>query len=341
MTVETLQRDPQRGAASVAASPRWGRLARRWSQSLLYAILTLLLISSVTFVAGNYRSAEDVARSALSREATVEQIDAYIAEHRLDAPLVVRYGEWLSGFVQGDWGVSASNGRPVADDVMPRFKNTVILALGALVVGTPVAVLYGLVMARSRRRGSRTAMSIISVVLASLPEFVIGAVLLLVFSVQLKLLPVISTAAGGGAFIDQALAYVLPILTLVVALLPHVARMTDASVREALQAPYVKSALIRGITPSRVLRGYGLRNASVPIINAVGLNTVYLLSGVIVVESVFAFPGIGELLVQAINAGDAMTIQAVAVLMAAFFIVTGMLVDAIAVYFNPRLRARA
>ncbi len=339
------------GAPDVVTAPvpstQPGRVGRPWRHAsrlmtavrrLAYALVTLVVISTVTFVAGNYRDPVDVARSALPREATPQQLQAYVDEHGLADPIVLRYVRWMADFVRGDWGHSAVTNRPVLDDVLPRFQHTVVLTVLTLLIATPLSVAAGLAMARARSRWRRMAMSVTAVSVASVPEFVVGAVLLLVFSVQLGWLPVISTAVNGGSPREQALAYVLPTATLVLAVLPHVSRITDSAARDTLGSAYVQAATLRGVSPRRIVNNYALRNASVPIVNAIGINAVYLLSGVIVVENVFAFPGIGQQLVQAINAGDAVTIQSITVLMAAFFIATGMVVDAVAVYLNPRLK---
>lgn len=328
------------GGTVVASGPprAGGRRAKVLLRHVGTALITLFLISVVAFAAGSYRPGEDVARSSLGRDASQAQIDSFVQQYGLDGPLVSRYGKWLGSAVQGDWGTSPVTKRPISEDVLPRFRDTTLLAGLALLVGIPLSIMFGVVMASARNRAGTLLMSVVAVVLASLPEFVFGGVALLVLSAWLGWLPVTSQAIGTGTFAEQALAFALPVLTLVVAVLPHVSRITAAAVGETLRKNYVQTALLRGVPRRRVLRTYALRNAGVPVANAVGVNVVYLLSGVIVVENLFAFPGIGQYLVQAVQTGDALTIQAIAILMGAFFILTGMVVDFVSAYLNPRLK---
>jgi peptide/nickel transport system permease protein len=333
---------PPPGPALTPVPPRT-RFARVEviARQLGIALLTLLVISIVTFAATNYKSPEEVARQALGREAADVQLDAYLEEHGLDRPIYVRYGDWLSDFVRGDFGTSAVTGREVRGDVVPRLVRTLLLSLLALAIALPVSVALGVFMARRIGRWSDFLLLIGTVIVAALPEFVIGIGLLMLFAVTLGWLPVDSSAISFGDFEAQAQAYILPALTLVLAMVPHIARIARVSAREAFAAPFVQAAVLRGLSRRRVTWDHGMRNAAVPLVNAVAINIVYLLSGVIVVENVFAFPGIGQLLVQAIGGGDVITVQAIALVMGAMFIGISLAADLLAVYFNPRLRTAA
>ena len=333
---------PPPGPALTPVPPRT-RFARIEviARQLGIALLTLLVISIVTFAATNYKSPEEVARQALGREAADVQLDAYLEEHGLDRPIYVRYGDWLSDFVRGDFGTSAVTGREVRGDVVPRLVRTLLLSLLALAIALPVSVALGVFMARRIGRWSDFLLLIGTVIVAALPEFVIGIGLLMLFAVTLGWLPVDSSAISFGDFEAQAQAYILPALTLVLAMVPHIARIARVSAREAFAAPFVQAAVLRGLSRRRVTWDHGMRNAAVPLVNAVAINIVYLLSGVIVVENVFAFPGIGQLLVQAIVGGDVITVQAIALVMGAMFIGISLAADLLAVYFNPRLRTAA
>ena len=302
-------------------------------------VATLFIISVVTFAASNYRPPNDIARAALGQGATPDQLRAFVSQHHLNDPLVTRYFQWLGDLLRGNWGISPITNRPVMDDLLPRFEHTVILACVTVLLSTPLAIGVGVWMARTRRNATRLGISVGTVIFAALPEFVIGSAFLLVFGVMLRWLPVISTGVTGGTFGDAVLAYVMPLLTLVVAVVPYVARITSAAVADTLRSPYVQAGMLRGVSRRRLTFSYALRNASGPIVTAVGLNIVYLLTGVVVVENLFAFPGVGQDLVQAINVGDAVTVQAIAMLMGAFFIATGVVSDLIAIYLNPRLKA--
>ena len=325
-----------------ALSPVPPRTHLAWVEVVLrqlgVALLTLLVISIVTFAATNYKSPEDIARQALGREAAKVQLDAYLKEHGLDRPIYERYASWLGDFVRGDFGTSVVTDRPVREDITPRFKRTFLLSLVALAVALPVSVALGVFMARRIGRWSDFTLLIGTVILAAMPEFVVGIGLLMLFAVQLGWLPVDSSAISFGTPIEQAKAYVLPALTLVLAMVPHIARIARVSAREAFGAPFVQAAVLRGLSRRRVTWDHGMRNAAVPLVSAVAINIVYLLSGVIVVENVFAFPGIGQALVQAIGGGDVITVQAIAIVMGAMFIAISFAADLLAIYFNPRLR---
>jgi peptide/nickel transport system permease protein len=317
-----------------------GRLAAV-ARQLGGALLTLFIISIVTFAATNVKSPREVAQNALGRETTSGQLEAYIQAHDLDAPVVQRYVNWLGDFVRGDWGTSPVTGRDVREDVIPRFEKTLILSLVSLVVALPISVLLGVFMAR--RTGSVVDLILLigSVILAALPEFVVGIGLILLFAVTLGWLPVDSTGLAFGSTTDKMQAYILPAATLVIAMVPYIVRIARGATREALAAPYTQAAVLRGLPRRSVIWTHAMRNAAVPLVNAVAINLVYLLSGVIVVENVFAFPGIGQALVAAINQGDTLTVQAIALVMGAMFIMISLVADLLVVYFNPRLKGGA
>jgi peptide/nickel transport system permease protein len=301
------------------------------------SLLTLLVISIIAF-AGTSASGRDVARNVLGRGVTTEQLDAYAKANGLDRPVYERYVDWLGDFARGEWGVSPATQRPVTDDVLPRFKNTLILAVVSLVVAVPLAILLGLYMAR--RRGEWTDMSLLltTVVVAALPEFVVGIGLLLLFGVTLGWLPVDSTGLEFGTSLDKMLAYVLPVATLALGIIPYVARIAREAISEALAEPHTRAAVLRGLTRRRVIWGHTMRTAAVPLINAIAINIVYLLSGVIVIENVFAFPGIGQQLVIAIGQADTSTVLAITMVLGALFIALSFIADLLVVYFNPKLR---
>ena len=332
--------DPASGR-SRGRRPRGARL-RTIAKQVGSALLTLLVISIVTFAATNVKSPEDVARNALGRETTEEQLQAYLEERGLDRPIHVRYFEWLGGFVQGDWGVSAVTNRSVREDIVPRFEKTLLLSLVSLLVALPISVVIAVFMARRANSAADFGLLMGTVVLAALPEFVVGIGLLMLFAVTLGWLPVDSTGlAFATTLSEQAKAYVLPALTLTLAMVPYIVRIGRAAARESLAAPYVQAALLRGLSRRSITWDHAMRNAAVPMVNAVAINIVYLLSGVIVVENVFAFPGIGQLLVQAIGGGDTTMVQSIALVMGAMFILISLAADFLVVYFNPRLKAAA
>jgi peptide/nickel transport system permease protein len=329
---------PSPAPATPRVRTRYARM-ESVARQLGAALVTLFIISVVTFAATNVKSPIDVARNALGRETSEAQLQAYVKEHGLDKPVYVRYATWLGDFVRGDWGLSAVTNRNVREDVIPRLEKTLLLSLGALIVALPISVLIGVYMARRIGSTSDLALLITTVVFAAMPEFVVGIGLLMLFAVTLDWLPVNSTALSFGTTPEQVKAYVLPALTLVLAMVPYIVRIARGAAREALAAPYTQAALLRGLPRRTVIWDHAMRNAAVPLVNAVAINLVYLLSGVIVVENVFAFPGIGQALVQAIAQGDVLTVQAIALVMGAMFIAISLVADLLVVYFNPRLKA--
>jgi peptide/nickel transport system permease protein len=324
-------------SVSWRTSTRYRRLATI-GQNLAASLLTLLLISIIAF-AGTSSSGQTVARNILGRGVTTAQLDAYAQSHGLDRPVYVRYGEWLRDFARGDWGVSPATQRSVASDVLPRFKNTLILAIASLVVSVPLSIFVGLFMARRIGRWPDMTLLVVFVITAAMPEFVLGLGLVMLFAVTLGVLPVDSTALTFGTPLEKVIAYVLPATTLSLGVLPYVSRVARSSVSEALVAPYTRAAILRGLSPARIVWRHVMPNAAVPLINAIAINIVYLLSGVIVVENVFAFPGIGQLLVQAIGHGDTSTVLAITMVLGATFITMSFVVDLLIVYFNPKLKA--
>jgi peptide/nickel transport system permease protein len=309
---------------------------------LVTAILTLLAISIVVFGFLSLRSASDIAHEKFGNQITDEQVQAFAHDVGLDKPVYERYWTWLENFVRGDMGTSFVTSSSVSENVIPRFKRTLVLSALALLISLPISVAIGVFQAR--RVGSAADLSLLmgSVVLAALPEFVVGIVLLFIFSLQLGWLPTDSTAlVFPTSFANTAKAYALPAATLVLAIVPYISRIARGSLREALGAPYTQAAVLRGLPRRTVVWDHAMRNASVPLVNAVAINVVYLLSGVIVVENVFAFPGIGQGLVQAIQTTDVYNVLAIAVLMGALFVLMSLMADIAVAYLNPRLKARA
>jgi peptide/nickel transport system permease protein len=314
--------------------PRASAIARKFG----FALVTLLALSLITFAATNLKSPTDVARAALGREVSPAAAKLYVREHGLDRPITTRYGDWLYHFARGDWGTSYVTNRSVRADVVPRLKHTLLLALAALVVSIPLSIGLGAYTARRSGSTSDLVIAIFTIVVASLPEFIVGLLLVMFLGIKAGLLPVDSTALNFGSFPSKVEAFVLPTLTLALAVIPHVARITRASARESFEAPFVRAAVLRGLSRRRVTWNYALRSVAGPVINAIAVNLVYLLSGVIVVENVFGFPGAGQLLVQAIGNGDVLAVQAIALVLGGVFVGTSFLADLIVVYLDPRLR---
>lgn len=313
-------------------------LVRAGARHVGAALATLWVISLLIFLGTNIRPAEDVARQALGRTVTEVQLQVFIERNGLDRSIPERYAAWLGDFVQGDWGRSISTGREVREQILPRLSRSLLLAIIAMAVAVPIALAIGIFAARRRQRRADLATNVVLAVVSALPEFVVGLALTTVFAVSLGWFPVDSTALDYGTLSDKVMAYALPTATLAILVVPYLARVTRAAVGETLQSSYTRAAVLRGLSPRTVLWDYAVRNASVPILNAVAVNFIYLLGGVIVVENVFGFPGIGQLLVQAIGHADVITVQAAALSIGAVVVLLNILTDLLALYFTPRLR---
>jgi peptide/nickel transport system permease protein len=309
---------------------------------LAVAVGTLLLISIITFAATN-AVPSDPARIALGKTASPQELAEYRKEQGLDRPLVPRYFEWLGRYLRGDWGHSILASQvSVRAEVVPRMIRTLILGAVSLAIAVFLAFVLGAWTAR-RSGGPRDfAVSAVTLIFNALPEFVTALLLLVLFAVKLKALP-IESASGilyGSGPIDTIRAYMLPTLTLVLVLTPYITRMVRANVREVLSQPLTRSAVLRGLPTRTVLWRHVVPNAALPVIAVVALTLADILAGVVVVESVFAFPGIGKLFVDSVLGTDVPMVQAVALVVGAGFVALNLLADGLLVVFDPRLRTK-
>ena len=301
--------------------------------------IVLILLSMIVFALMNFKSPADIARSVLGREVATEQIDEFIANHGLDKGIALRYVAWVSNAVRADLGRSVITDREVAPDVIPRFLRSLSLAAVGGGCGAIFGILTGVFLAR--RFGSRSDFHIVTglLMLASMPEFLIGIALYLTFVVWLGWFPTQSEFAFAfGTSWARAQTFVLPALTIAILIVPHVARVARISTAEALAAPYVVAARLRGLSEFSVKWDHAFRNAAVSLVSVVGLNLVYAMAGVVVVEYLFGFPGMGSLLVQSIASGDLFVTQAIIMLFACVVIAINMIVDVGILWLNPRLR---
>ena len=302
-------------------------------------IVTLVLVSLVAFLLMNFKAPEDVARSVLGREISAAQIARFVESNQLDRPLHTRYLAWIGGLIKGDLGKSIVTGRSVSSDAMTRLGRSLILAGIAAVLGVGGGILMGVFLAQIM--GTRSDFRLVTalLVLASMPEFLIGIALYLVFVIWLGWFPTQSSMAFSfGGFAARATTFVLPSTTIALLLMPHIARIARVATFEALGASYVDAARLRGLGERQVRWDHAFRNAAVPLVSAIGTNLVYSISGVVVVDYLFGFPGIGALLVAAIGSGDALTVQGIIMMFAVIVAVINIGVDLTLLWLNPRLR---
>jgi peptide/nickel transport system permease protein len=335
---------PELGGDELALAPATGRARgglRAVARHAGWALLTLWVISMLCFFGTSLRTPTQQARVALGRTATPAEEKAFIHSHGLDRSLPTRYVSWLSGVVQGRFGNSLTTGRPVGEDVGPRLIRTLLLTAATLLFAIPIGISLGVFSARRSGNAADIGLNIIAVVLSAFPEFVVGIGLLILLGVVLGILPTDSgVGIAFGSTADAVKSYVLPTLTLVCASVPYILRNTRVAVHEALAASYTRSAVLQGLPRRQIVYSRAMRNAASPILNAVALNIIYLLSGVIVVETVFDFPGLGQSFVNAVASGDAPTVQAEALILGGAFVLISIATDALAAVLNPSIKAQ-
>jgi peptide/nickel transport system permease protein len=300
------------------------------------ALLTVWLTSVVVFAAVEVLP-QDPARTALGIESTQEQRDAFRAEHGLNDPAPERYLRWLGGIARGDFGESIVSQRPIGPELLPRLERTALLAVLAVLISIVLGVPLAMRAARKPGGVFDAGTNLVSVSLSAVPEFVAGMVLSYVLASRLGWLPVLS----GGIEDGEWVAIVLPALTLGLAAVSYVFRFARTGVIEVTQAPYVRAAMLRGLSQRRVAWRHVLPVAGGMVVNVVALNAIYLLGGVVVVENLFAYPGLGTLLLSGVGSNDLPVIEAVAVVTAALLVTINLAADALLVVLNPRLRAVA
>ncbi|MEV6931331.1 ABC transporter permease [Dactylosporangium sp. NPDC051485] len=299
--------------------------------------LTLAGVSVLVFLATDVLPG-DVGRTVLGREASAEAVAQYNHRLGLDDPLWLRYGRWLGHFLTGDWGTSYTLGEPVAGLVRDRLAASLTLAVFAFVLLVPVALGAGLLAGSRHDTWLDRAVSGVGLALGAIPEFVTGVVLLVVFAVQLHWFPVSAQPApGDGPFAVLARLF-LPALSLVLLCTGYVARHVRASTIAVVDGGYVRAARLRGTPPARILARHVLRNATVPAASALGVQLQFLLGGLVVVELLFNYPGLGALLLQSAVDRDVPTLQATAMVLGLAYLTVTLLADITYRLLDPRVR---
>jgi len=301
------------------------------------AVLTLFAVSVIIFWAVEWLPGDPATR-VLGRAATEERAQQLRERMHLDRPAAVRYWLWLSGFVRGDWGESLVAQRPVTDYVLPRLRNTLLLAGLTLLVYVPTSMVLGIVTAVFRDRFFAVVLSTLALIGTSLPEFVVGILLLLVFAVIIPLFPPLALIDQARSLPQVLQMLTLPTLTLVTVVTAYAVRMMQGSLVAVMESEYVRTATLKGVPKHRIILRHALPNALGPALRATTLNVAWLIGGVVLVESVFNYPGLGRLLVTSVGVLDTPVIEAIAMIMAAVYIFTNLGADVVSVLLNPRLR---
>ncbi|MDX3809047.1 ABC transporter permease [Bosea thiooxidans] len=306
----------------------------------LAATLALLLVVSLLVFWACEILPGDVAQVALGQFATPENVRALRLEMGLDQPALQRYLSWLSGALQGDWGRSLVTKSAVSALLSERVANTALLAGVTTLVAVPLAVFLGVVMAMWNGRALDRSASIVILALSATPEFLLATLLVLLFAVQLGWLPAVAYLSGGAGIGQTARALLLPTASLVVVVTAQIARMTRAILGNILTQPYIEMAVLKGVAPRRIVMRHALRNAVGPIANVVALNVAYLVSGIVVVETIFAYPGLARLMIDSVQSRDLPVVQACALIFCASYVLLILLADVLARIFDPRAEAR-
>jgi peptide/nickel transport system permease protein len=306
-------------------------------QRLVLGFLTLIVVSALIFAVTEWLPG-DIATNILGQSATPENVAAIRAELGLDRPAPERYVEWLRGAVEGDLGTSLANKRPVAAVIGPRLWNTLFLAAYAAIIAVPLSVFLGILAAIYRNSIYDKAVNVSTLAAISMPEFFVGYILILYLAVQFRWFPAIATFKPEQSFTQHLYSTFLPMLTLVLVVIAHMMRMTRTSVLAVMASPYIEMALLKGLPKWRIVVRHALPNALAPIINVIALNLAYLIVGVVVVEAVFTYNGLGRLMVDAVSKRDVPVVQACGLIFAVVFIGLNMIADVLSILSNPRLR---
>ena len=308
-------------------------VAQRVALSLL-----LLLAASALIFAGTQILPGDVAQSILGQSATPEALANLRRDLGLNDPPATRYFNWLWGALQGDLGTALTNGRDIAESLSQRLSNTLFLAFWAAVVSVPLAIGLGLLAVRYRNRWPDKLISGVTLASISIPEFLIGYVLMFYISVKLQWFPSVSTVYPSMGFWEKLNVIALPVAVLTLVVLAHMMRMTRAAILNVMQSAYIETAELKGLTGLQIIWRHAFPNAVAPIVNVVMLNLAYLVVGVVVVEVVFVYPGMGQFLVDHVSKRDVPVVQACGLIFAAVYIGLNLIADLVSILSNPRLR---
>ena len=300
--------------------------------------LLLLFFASILIFMGVLILPGDVAQSILGQSATPVALANLRAELGLDEPALTRYFNWLGGVFQGDLGTALTNGRDIAESVGFRLKNTLFLAFWAAAISVPLAIFLGLLAVRYKDRWPDKLISGITLTTISIPEFMLGYLLMFWISVKWGWFSPVAIINDSMTLGQKLNTIALPVMVLVLVVLAHMMRMTRAAILNVMQSAYIETAELKGLSTFAVIRRHAFPNAIAPIVNVVMLNLAYLVVGVVVVEVVFSYPGMGTYLVDHVAKRDMPVVQACGLIFAAIYIGLNLVADLVSILANPRLR---
>jgi len=279
----------------------------------------------------------DLADSILGQGATPETVKVFRTELGLDKPAYLRYLDWLGGIITGDLGVSLASKREISELVGIRLTNTIFLGGFAAAIAVPLSLFLGILAALFRNSFYDRAINTFTLTTISFPEFFVSYILILFFAIKLGWFPGISNISTELSFGEKLYRSLLPATTLTLVVVAHMMRMTRAAIINLLASPYIEMARLKGIKPMRIILRHALPNALAPIVNVIALNLAYLVVGVVIVEVVFVYPGLGQLMVDSVSKRDIPVVQACSMIFASVYILLNLLADIISIVTNPRI----
>ncbi len=313
-------------------------MMRLIGRRLLISILILFLVSILVFVA-TLLLPGDPARAILGQQATPERLAALREQMGLTDPVWLRYLHWFGGLFVGDLGTSTSAGAPVTEVIGARIGNSLVLMVVAAVIAVPVGLVVGTYSALRRGKATDHVFTGISLVLAALPEFVVGIILITLFSTSVfAILPSVTMAAPGHPVWEVPSQLVLPILTLVLVVTPYMIRMMRATMIEVLDSGWVEMARLKGVPERQVIMRHAVPHALGTVAQVIAMQLAWLAGGIVVVEFLFRYPGVGAAMVDAVSNRDVQVVQALSLLIAGVYVVVNLLADVVGIVTNPKLR---
>ncbi|MDA0307441.1 MAG: ABC transporter permease [Proteobacteria bacterium] len=298
-------------------------------------VLTLLLLSLLIFLSVEALPG-DLAETILGQQATPETVAAIRKDLGLDQPPITRYLNWLGGVLQGDFGNSLALKKPISSLIAPRIQNTLFLTLYTAAIAVPLSIILGLAVSLFRNSYFDRITNTTALAAISMPEFFVGYIMIYFFALS-GYFPSMANINANTPLLDKLYLCFLPALTLTLVVTAHMMRMTRAAIINVLALPYIEMARLKGAKPSRIIVRHALPNAIAPIVNVVALNLAYLITGVVIVEIVFVFPGLGQLMVDGVKFRDVPVVQATALIFASAYVGLNLLADIISTISNPRL----
>ncbi|MCP5075003.1 MAG: ABC transporter permease [Rhodobacteraceae bacterium] len=306
-------------------------------QRILIGLVTLWVVSVLVFIMTSLLPG-DVAQIVLGQAATPESLAAYRAERGLDQPLVLQYFGWLGNMMTGDMGISKAGGATISSLIAGRLYNTMFLAAIVAIISVPLSVVLGLLAAMYPGTWIDRVLTFGTMSLISVPEFFIATFMVLIFAVKLNWLPAIAHLPDDATFWEVVRGLAMPLITLIIVVAAQMIRMTRAGILNVMNSPYIEMAILKGVEKKVIILRHAFLNTIGPIVNVIALNLAYLVSGVVIVETIFAYPGLAKLMIDGVQTRDLPLVQACAMIFCGTYVILIILADVAAILANPRLR---